>query len=289
MEEKEGKIISPEKQKLLNEQHKWYAFIPALFEIIKSTKGHSIDFLNSKKEETRFGCRYFYAGDINYLQRHLSVLGLLSGSKLVNLYQSIAHLKANSIPNFTYNLAERRNDPAYIEFDKNYVTLIDSFDLVIDLDSPKKDVMDAWIVAKDIKKLFDDAKIPYYLKSSGTRGFHFTIPYNYMPEMNPMDLLQIHFKVLYNLAGIYDWQDYIDTSVASHPKTLIKVAYSYDSGNISLPLTDDQFNNFRPEIITAEYVLKCIPIKNRGLIIRTHNLSEEELKKNVQNFLDDYK
>lgn len=281
-------LISLEKQKLLELQHKWYAFIPALFEILAESKGHSLDLLSSKKEENKFGCRFIYAGNVDYLKKNLDAFGISNGKKLINLYRSIAHLKSNALPIFSYNPSKRKDDPNYIEFDKNYANLIDGFCLVFDIDSPKKDVMDALGVAKQIKKILDEEKVPYYLKSSGTRGFHFIIPYNYMPEMNPLDLLHIHHSVLYNLAGIYDWKDYIDTSVASHPKTLIKCAYSFDSGNISLPLDDAQFENFTPEIITAEYVLKNIKIMKRGLLIRTHRLTEEELKKNVQKFLDDY-
>jgi hypothetical protein len=282
-------LISPEKQKMLDEQHKWYAFIPALFGIIQELEGRTLDLLSSKKEEKKFGCRYLYARTIDYLKMHLDALGVSNGKKLINLYRSIAHLKLNSTKVFTYNLAIRTSDPNYIEFDKNYANLITSFDLAFDLDSPTKDIMDAWNVAKELKKILDTERIPFYVKPSGQRGWHFIIPYNYMPSIDPMELLKIHHSVLYNLAGIYGWKDYIDVSVASHPKTLIKCAYSFDNGNISLPLTDDQFNNFRPEIITSEYVLKNVILKNRGLLTRTHELSEEELKKNVQKFLDDYK
>jgi len=77
--------------------------------------------------------------------------------------------------------------------------------------------------------------------------------------------------------------------VASHPKTLIKCSYAFDSANISLPMNDIEFENFSPEKIKMEWVLDNIILKNRGLLTRTYGLSEEELKKNVKKFLDDFK
>jgi hypothetical protein len=276
------------KELFLKQQHEWYKFIPALFEIVKELKGHTLDILSSKLEETKFGVRYFFAGTIDYLKKHLDAMSISDGTKLINLYRSIAHLKGN-IPIFTYALSERKSDPRYIQFDKEFVDLIDGFDLVFDIDSPKKDVTDAWGIAKQIKAILDEYKVPYYVKSSGTRGWHFIIPYNYMPEINPLELQSDHYKVLYNIAGIYEWSDYIDCSVASHPKTLIKCSYAFDSGNISLPMSDIEFENFSPEKIKMEWVLKNVILKNRGLMTRTHGLSEEELRKNVKKFLDDFK
>jgi hypothetical protein len=63
------------------------------------------------------------------------------------------------------------------------------------------------------------------------------------------------------------------------------VPYSFDTGNIALPLDDTQFQNFNPEMVKMENVLKQVKIKNRGLLLRTHNLSKEELIENVNHFL----
>lgn len=281
-------ISEEEERILLEKQHKWYNLY-VLFEIVKESKNRTIDFLSSKKATKKFGVRYYYAGMVDYLKSHLESVGMLSGSKLINMYRSIAHFKSNSIPVFTYNLSERKSDPKYIEFDKDYLNHVDGFDLVFDIDSPKKDVLDAYRVAKEVKAILDEYKVPYYLKNSGTRGFHLIIPYNFMPNMKPAEILEIHQKVLYNISGIYDLKDYIDLSVAGHPKTLIKSAYSFDSGNISVPMNDFDFDNFTPEKVTFEYMSKNITLGRRGLLIRDFGLKEEELKSNTTKFLNDFK
>jgi hypothetical protein len=275
-------------KELLEQQHKWYSFTPILFEIVKEIKNRTFDMISSKKSITHFGVRYFYAGKVDYLKSHLEAMGVNKGSKLINLYHSIVHLKPNCVPVFSYDLSIRRVTKEYQEFDKNYVNFINSFDLVFDIDSPIKDPIDAWNIAKEIKKLLDEYKLSYYVKNS-TRGFHFILPYYTMPEMNPLDLLETQFKVIRNIGAIYDFSKYLDTSVASHPKTLIKCAYSFSEGICSIPLNDYDFEHFAPEKYTPEYLLKNVMLKNRGLLIRDWGLSIEQLKLNTLKFIEEYK
>lgn len=284
-------ITPEEKEILLKNQHEYYNFIPALFEIVKECKNRTIDFLKAKNEEDKkIRTRYCYAGGIDYLISHLKAVRVREGSKLINMYRSIAHFKPKTIPlALTYNLAERKNTEDYKEFDKNYLDLADGIDLVFDVDSPKKDVMDAYEKAKEIKKILDSFKLPYYVKNSGFRGFHFIVPSVYMPKILINDLLKTVFNVLKNFKAIHDLEEYIDLSVCN-PKGLIKCSYSLSEGKIvSLPLNEWEFNNFDPKRTEVYYVLKNIMLKNRGLFIRDYGLSKEELEKNVLNFIKEYK
>jgi len=280
-------ITPEEKSKLLEQQHEYYLkHTYVLFEIIKEIKNRTLDILNSKKEEEKFGIRFMYAGNVEFLKKHLWEMKVSKGFRLANLYRSNALFKPNTIPVFTYHLQKRYTEPSYIEFNKNYLNLLDGFDMIFDIDG--KDVMDAYRVTKEIKKIIDEYKLPYYLKSSGTRGFHLIIPAQYLPKMEINELIYTIGNVLNNFRVIHYFNEYIDVSVCN-PKGLIKIAYSFDSGNVSLPLNDYEFGNFSPEKVTIEYVLRNLHIMNRGLMIRTWGLSDDELKRNVKRFISEYK
>jgi hypothetical protein len=148
--------------------------------------------------------------------------------------------------------------------------------------------MDSYEKAKEIKIILDDFKVPYYCKNSGRRGFHFIIPAQFMPKMEISKLILTINRILTHFRAIHDMIEYLDTTV-TNPKGLIKCSYSFDSGNISLPLNDYDFDNFKPEKVKCEYVMKNVIIKNRGLFLRTHELSETELKENVIKFIKEYK
>jgi hypothetical protein len=285
------KVISEEeKQKLLEQQHEFYAFLPVLFEIVKECKNRTIDFLSSKYSDKKFGVRYFYSRNVNYLKRHLESVGVSRGNKFLNVYRSNALLKNHAVRLYTYNPKERTSDPEYVEFDKNYFSLIESFDLTFDIDSPLKDTMDSYKIAKEVKFELDEYKVPYYVKNSGSKGFHFVIPAQYMPNISVSELINMINKVVTNFREIHMIKQYIDLSVLN-PKGLLKCAYSFDSssGCVSLPLNDYEFDNFSVEKTKMDYVLKNVHLMNRGLKMHTHNLSEEQLKDNLKRFLEEYK
>ncbi len=266
------------KSELLEQQHNYYSKNYILFEIIKNLNHREFALLNSKLEEKHVATRFLYASSLKYLQMHLKELGVSRGEKLINLYRSNAHLKPNSIPVSTYNLKKRTQDKNYQEFNKRFIEFTDGFDFIIDIDA--KTIQRSYKIAKKIKKFFDDYELPYYLQFSGTRGFHIIIPCVFIHTKD----IKVYEIGLNALITTFDFKDEIDISTLN-PKGLIKVSYSFDSGNIALPLDDDQFKNFDIQMVKLENVLKNIQIKNRGLLIRTHNLSKEKLIKNVDSFL----
>lgn len=266
------------KPELLKQQHDYYTKTFTLFEILKTLQHREFALLNSKLEEKHVATRFLYSSSLKYLQMHLKELGVSRGEKLINLYRSNAHLKPNSIPVTTYDLKKRTKDKNYQDFNKRFNEFVDGFDFIIDIDA--KTILHSHYIAKKIKKFFDDYKLPYYLQFSGTRGFHIIIPCEYILTQD-IKVYEIGLKALITT---FDFKDEIDISTLN-PKGLIKVSYSFDAGNVALPLDDTQFKDFNIEMVKLENVLKNITIKNRGLLLRTHNLSKEELMKNVNNFL----
>src|SRR4030043_507749 len=76
----------------------------------------------------------------------------------------------------------------------------------------------------------------------------------------------------------------LDDSIVDF-KRVKKLPYSYEcSGVVCLPLDNKQFSKFNTSLVSMENVLK-MNIRDRGLLIRTHNLTDEQLKKNVEEFL----
>lgn len=281
------KITEEEKQKLLNQQHDYYlnhTFV--LYEIAKAIQNRTLDLLNSKKEDEKFALRYLYAGNAEFLKKHLWEMKVSKGYRLTNLYHSNGLFKEYSIPVFTYHLQKRMNDEVYKNFNKEYLNLLQGFDMIFDIDG--KDVLDAYAVAKRIKPIFDEYKLPYTLKFSGTRGFHLIVPAPFMPSMEISRLIDMIGAILRHFRAIHDCVDYVDTSV-TNPHGIIKVPYSFCDGNCVLPLSDYDFDNFSLEKVKIDYVLKYIIIKNRGSLLRTHGLSESQLKENVRLFTESYK
>lgn len=283
-------ISEEEKQKLLEQQHEWYAFLPVLFEIFKESKNRTIDFLSSKYAPKRIGIRYLYPKKVDYIKNHLSSMGVSKGNKFFNVYRSNALLKEHSVPFLTNNPKDRMLKQEYIDFDNNYFNLAESFDLIFDIDSPIKDTMDSYKTAKEVKIILDDYKVPYYVKNSGSKGFHFIVPAQFMPKISTNELVRMIRDVVDNFRVIHMIKPYIDMSV-TNLKGLIKCSYSIDSssGCISLPLNDYEFDNFSVEKTKMDYVLRNVHIMNRGLKMHTHNLDEETLKKNVKIFFEEYK
>jgi len=275
-----------DKNKILEERKKWYSQTFVLLEIVKCLKNRELAFISAKGELPKRVVRYMWAFAVDYLKKHFEWDYVNFYNNLINIYHSVAVIKGK-LSYFSYNMNERMKDEKYQDFNKNYIDYVEGFNFFLDIDG-KENPKDAYKDTQDIKKLFDDAKIPYYLLNSSLTGFHIHIPIEYMPKMKPEELLRMIGDVIYNLKGIYEFKC-LDDSIADL-KRICKVPYSYVcDGSIALPLSNYEFENFSPEKVKMEYILSNIMIKNRGLKIRTHGLDEEQLKKNVLQFLNNYK
>lgn len=159
------------------------------------------------------------------------------------------------------------------------------YDYAIDLDS-KKGAGGAWGAASEIKTFFDKNKIPYSVKFSGSKGFHFIIPHRFLSDITvPMELPALCSRMTgwlsdrLNLKTVKEG-GVIDDSIYDH-KRILKLAYSLDGENVALPLNDHQFGRFNIANMHADMVWNHTKVYNRGLLLRTHSLSDLELRRNV--------
>lgn len=272
-----------DREEILKERELWYKQTFVLFEIVKCLKNRELCFLTQKGEEKKKAVRYLLGWNLDYWRSHFEWFNV--GKSLLNVYHSVAVLK--DVPVFSYNIEQRRKEEKYQEFDKNYANYVKDYALFIDIDG-KENFELAYQEAKEIKKIMEEFKVPFYLVNSSEKGFHFCIEAKYMPNIEIGKLLKLLNDVVYNLSGIHEFRT-IDRTIVDL-KRVQKCPYSYVcTGFICLPLTDEQFANFTPEMVSMKNVLKNVQIKSRGLKTRTYGLSEEELKKNVLKFLDEYK
>lgn len=270
------------REQILAERKEWYSKTYVQFEMIKCLAHRELCFLSLKSEEKKKAVRYLLALNLSYLQKHFNWFNFYDA--LINVYNSVAVLK--DVPVFSYNLSERKKEPAYIEFDKNYANYVIGYDFFWDIDG-KENFELCHQEAKELKKIFDEYSLPYYIINSSKKGFHFVIEAKYIPEMDIHKLLETLNEIVYNMVGIYDFKT-IDKSIIDL-KRVKKTPYGFSCDNsICLPLSDEMFANFKAEDVEMKSVLQNIQIKNRGLLTRNQNLSLEELKNNVSKFFKDF-
>ena len=268
------------REEILQERKIWYSKTFIQFELCKSLLHRELSFLTFKGENKKTTVRYLIAFNIDYLKKHFLAYGF--NEKLLNMYQSVALLK--NIPIFSYS-RNRTKDKKYIEFNENYENFVIGFYLFLDFDG-KENFDKCLQEVKEMKKIFDKNKIPYYILNSSFTGFHFHIPYEYMPNFDK-NTIPILNEIISNIKGIYEFET-LDDSVCDL-KRLCKVSYAYScDGSICLPLNDFQIENFNKENVEMKNVFNQIIIKNRSNLLRKYNLQNDELKKNVIKFLNEY-
>ena len=189
---------------------------------------------------------------------------------------------------FTFNALKRKQQQN--NFTENFLLYAKSYDFALDLDGEKgKPLTKNSKVYKEavrLKEELDSYELPMCVKFSGSKGFHFSIPYYYMPNWDFDKLVQTCKKVAIALKTVLNL-DCLDTSIYDN-RRIFKVAYSLDKGHtdafnyVVLPLSDEQFENFDLEMCKADNVLKNIRIKGRGLMLR------KGTKENVERFLKDW-
>jgi len=270
-----------DKEKILELRKKWMSQVFVRLEIVKALNGHELSFISAKGEEKKLAIRYLFARSIEYLDKHTAWANF--DKKLLNMYMSVVTLK--NIPIFSYNLEKRLSDEKYKEFNKNYQNYVINSDFFVDMDG-KEDFETCLKETKELKKILEEYRVPYWIMNSSLKGFHFHIPQQFMPDFNENSLKLIG-EVMHNLKGVHSFTC-LDDSICDL-KRLCKVPLSsVCDGSVCLPLTDAQVENFRPENVEIENVLRTITIKNRGLLLRDYGLDSSVLKENTKKFLADY-
>ena len=251
---------------------------------------------NPKKKGSYILSRYYQGYSIHILNESLRRNNVLNDTS-AKLYFDLSTFQYDNgnTPLFNFNKKKREEDKE--RFNELYSKYMKSFDFAIDLDSDK-DIMDAWRDAKKIKKLFDDYKLPFSIKFSGGRGFHFLIEDKFFnPKIKPQNKVILCGRMAsviagscginkHNEGGTFDDSIYDD-------RRIFKLSYSlnYKDGKefVCLPLSDEQFENFSLNKMELPNVMGEVKFFKRGMLTRTHNLSEKELKNNIAKFLKEMK
>lgn len=253
--------------------------------------------------------RWLNASALKFLKLHWDRYDFLE--KPMNLYFSLATYK--DFPTFSYNWRTKsQQQKVWLEAFKDYVA---KYDLFIETDS--QDLKESYADSLAIADFLNKYKMVYHVKFSGSKGFHFIIPYDEFAflglkvfdnvlESNVKDfgslllkcpvplpdgehtfdvvmlfkLIALRIKTL--LACIT-----VDTSVQD-VKRVCKTGYSMDvkSGLVAYPLDDNQLKNFTKDMVTP---VKVLSYKNhkRGLLWRHLDVPKQEREQRILEMLRD--
>ena len=238
-----------------------------------------------------------------------------------NIYRSVAYL--NGMPMHSFNPYIKKEQQMFmVQYFKDYVVdydLVFDFDTHFELEAEKDDKMViatlkelnidydvvskknkniyniskedkfkiAYNEAKEFKKeILDYYKVPYSLKISGS-GIHFEIEGKYANsvEDNPLQKVKVFGMFANDIKTIFSFYS-LDLSIYDL-RRIWKVAYSYDikTGNIALPLTDEQFNHFSFDMVKPDNIGD---VRNRGLLVRYANQDNYlEMQENTKQMFDE--
>ena len=282
---KQIKEIEQEENRLKEIRKQWYSLEFIRFALVEQCKGRELCFLTKYPRLLHYGdkissaVRYLQCGHTKFLGMHFDAFNVLTKPYMM-LYASTAYL--DSLPTFSYNMKERTKTDEYRQFGNDYMNHVIGYDIFFDIDN--LDIEEAWKDASELKDMFDENKIPYSIKFSGSKGFHFIIPFKYVgwkiTDFNKFISDVANF--IYNIKVIYQI-DSIDASITD-AKRVCKLAYSLDRDKVVMPLGDGQFKNFSIETVQWRNVLRTVKLMNRGNLLRTHELPDSELKENLEKF-----
>ena len=289
MEEEKKPLLTPEeRERILKEKNKWDSIEYIQYEMVKAMHHREHAILPAKNEENKKKhIRYMLSFSVKFLKEHWEMFNY--HKHLCNQYVSVATLK--DVPIFSYKLDKRKHEEEYQNFDKNYADFVESYSGFFDFDG-KENFEKCYQEAKEFHSILTRLKIPFYCLNSSLYGFHFIIPSEYMPEMNIRQLLPILNNVIHWVKDTHKFECLDET--VTDMKRLRKLPYSYEAFTqcVCLPLKDEQFLNYNFDMVNVKNVLdvrKTGYLKKRGLLIREHGLTFDELKSNVLKFIELYK
>ena len=256
----------------------WWKIPEICWEVLKFIRYREVAFIcvNDPRQTRRFINIITYGNLIYRLKQYY----YYKRNNLFHFFASIERVKKSNDQGTVYNLKRNWN--------------VIGWDLVIDLDGKGQTfderIQNAYQQAKLLKEVMDSYELPYAIVFSGSKGFHFWIPWEHLRIFfKPQDYGAVNRKIamfLAKQAGIK-----IDPSTLSTGKDLIRVPYSPHpiTKLIALPLTDDQFENFHYAMANPVNVLN-LELKNRGMLFREGKLDnlikevfESDYKTEVQN------
>lgn len=278
-----------------------------LMEIVKQLNYRYLSVIKkdwqNQKSRGKF-IRYYQGYKIDLLKESLERIDVLNDTT-AKLYFDLATYKDENgnLPLFSFEQSKREQQRINFSgvpsknIEGKYKSWIKSYDFAIDIDN--KDVMKSWEDAKKVKEVFDTYKLPYSVRFSGSKGFHFVIDSKWIELEQPvLQWADIFGGIVQNLSRDEFGEDEkgdplgsIDFSIYD-PRRVLKIAYSLVNKNekeyVVLPLSEEQFNNFKLENMELASVLKNCQLFKRGILERNHGLTEQQLKRNVSDFFRDY-
>lgn len=264
----------------------WYSQTYILLEMVKCLQHRELVFLEKKNPSTDvrrprvIRCCPGYTVDI--LKSNLKAFRVLD-FPYINFYYSLMHLE--KMPLFSYAPAQRA-ESYKVWTAGGYKEQWQGFDFGLDLDGDT--VEKARQDLLKVKKLFDQYKIPYSVRFSGQRGFHLCVEHQWLPQLPEERIVRMCGELATMMMEI-DKIKSVDDTIFDNRRVL-KLPYSFDRGNICLPLDDYQIENFRIDMVKPESVIKSVKIMNRGVLERYADQPVETARasflKLAENFID---
>jgi len=251
---------NPEWEELKRE---WYDSVPVQYEVVKNLIHREtaiIHVVNSKKTLRCLkinAVRYLLINDNRYkifLEPY-------------NVYASLSKFPNLLVFSFSGYVKKQQQT----KFNQEFREYMHGFDFLMDIDNP--DIQLAHVSSVEVKKEFDEFKVPYWLMFSGSKGFHFRVDYEDFPVWlkekswdeiaSTLKKFSENFRLLNNLPDI-DLAVYDLRRIAKIPYTIVYPFYF-----VALPLSDSDFKNFSLEMVSLPiWMQKVSTIKNRGLLKR---------------------
>jgi len=232
-----------------------------------------------------------------------SLLELINwDKKKLNLYIICAKLKA--IPNFTFNMNKRSQEethPWFLDKENGFESQVYESDIFFDFDAD--DINEVLSDVKKVKEFFDNYEVPYQIIASGNKGMHLIIDGKYAPIKEvregvvfPHKTFIENVKEALNLSSCDLSNVHLINRLRKLPFSLVlpkrfkecPEMCSEQIMNVALPLSDEMFNNFKPQDLILCNVLKKVKLIRMGNLERFPNLSLEQKKLNVQKILKEF-
>lgn len=267
----------------------WYSQTYILFELAKLLQHRELVFLEKKNPSQQEAGRKLKtirccAGyTIDLIKSNFNSFAI-PDYPFVNMYYSLMHLE--KMPLFSFAPALRAKSYAEWTMGK-YKEQYTGYDFAIDFDG-EDGIEQARKDCIHVKQIFDQFKIPHSVRFSGSRGFHLSVDYRWLPQLSEDKIVALCGELGCMMKEI-DKLETLDDSIFD-ARRVFKLPYSFCQGNIVLPLDDFQLANFDLSIVKPEYVLKAIKLKNRGLLERHTDQTEEQARasflKMASNFIE---
>lgn len=272
--------------------YQWYKLASVKFELIKNLYNRELALLVPRfvtnPEIKKRSVRTLKVHNVQGLDFNLKATKMFIKETPYCFYYSMAKYK-NGLPNQILNFVTRDN----LEWTKNHYKEMVSYDYLIDIDAPDfYDMQFAYNSAYNIKELFDKLHIPYELRFSGL-GFHFIIPYKYLPQnltLNPHEpdnLYQFLSKltkfIFKECSEMVDMNIYDSRRVCKIPYSL--ALYNNDAFVCSPFLTNEEFENFNLDNYRPDKYPFQIERRGTHIFNEFGNLSRLFLKFNIKKYI----